>query len=88
MTHDRDRRPDPQPDHEMEGRINAWLTDSDLTPSEADRGLVRLLDDFPVTPQTQRRFLGRWLERDEGAGRRAAAHAPPSKTTRERKSLV
>jgi parallel beta-helix repeat protein len=74
-----------QPDHEMEHRIGSWLTDTDLTPAEANAGLGRLLDDFPVTPQTRRRFLGRWLERDEGARRRTRDHdRPPDRNWRNR----
>jgi parallel beta-helix repeat protein len=88
MTHDRDRRPDPQPDHETEGRVNAWLTDTDLTPHEAQRGLRRLLDDFPVTPQTRRRFLGRWFDRDEGARRRATDHDHPPKVNRRKRLML
>ncbi|MEX1335184.1 MAG: hypothetical protein AB1Z66_07785, partial [Candidatus Limnocylindrales bacterium] len=73
MTEKRDLRPD----HEMESRVNTWLTDTDLSPDEADAGLDRLLQEFPVTPQARRRFLGRWLDRDEGAGRRTTEHDPP-----------
>jgi len=87
MTHDRDRRPDPQPDHEMEGRVNSWLTDTDLSPDEAQRGLGRLLDEFPVTPQTRRRFLGRWFDRDEGARRRATDHDHPPKVNRRKQFM-
>ena len=54
MSDDRDLRPD----HEMDGRVSAWLTDTDLSPDEADAGLDRLLQEFPVTPQARRRFLG------------------------------
>ena len=60
MTDERDLRPD----HEMEGRVNTWLTDTDLAPSEANAGLDRLLQEFPVTPQARRRFLGRWFRHD------------------------
>jgi parallel beta-helix repeat protein len=74
-----------QPDHEMEHRIGSWLTDTDLTPAEANAGLGHLLDEFPVTPQTRRRFLGRWLDRDEGARRRTRDHDhPPDRNRRNR----
>jgi hypothetical protein len=70
MTDDRDLRPDP----EMERRIGSWLTDTDLTPAEADVGLDDLLREFPVTPQARRRLLGRWFDRDEGVRRRPDDH--------------
>ncbi len=84
MTDDRDLRPD----HEMEGRVSTWLTETDLTPDEANVGLRRLLDDFPVTPQARRRFLGRWLDRDEGVGRHAADHDPPPNTNRRNRLML
>ena len=84
MTVDRSLRPDPA----MEGRVEAWLTETDLTPTEAERGLDRFLDDFPVTPQARRRFLGRWLDRDEGAGRRTGEHGHPPVATNRRTRLM
>ena len=84
MSDDRDLRPD----HEMEGHLSTWLTDTDLSPDEAVAGLDRLLDEFPVTPQARRRFLGRWLDRDEGAGRRAAEHDPPPNTNRRNRLML
>ena len=79
---DRDLWSEPWVDHELEGNLSSWLTETDLTPDEATTGLDRLLDEFPVTPQTRRRFLGRWLERDEGAGRRTGVHDHPANTNR------
>lgn len=78
MNDERDLRPD----HEMDGRVSTWLTDTDLSPDEANTGLDRLLHEFPVTPQARRRFLGRWLDRDEGAGRRATEHDHPPNDNR------
>jgi nitrous oxidase accessory protein NosD len=76
---------DLQLDDEMDRRVSSWLAGSDLTPTEAHAGLGRLLDDFPVTPQTRRRFLGRWLERDEDARRRTRDHDhPPHRIRRNR----
>ncbi len=76
---------DLQLDQEMDRRVGSWLTDSDLTPADAEAGLSRLLDDFPATPQVRRRFLGRWLERDEGARRRTRDHAHlPDRNRRNR----
>ncbi len=65
MTH----QPELRPDHEMEGHVGAWLTDTDLAPTEAEAGLEQLLDEFPVTPQMRPGLLGRLLDRDEGARR-------------------
>ena len=84
MTDERDLRPD----HEMDGRVSTWLTDTDLAPDEANAGLDRLLDEFPVTPQTRRRLLGRWLDRDEGAGRRTTEHDHPLNTTRRTRLML
>jgi hypothetical protein len=81
MTHDHL----PGPDHGLDDQVGRWLAETDLTPIEANAGLGRLLDDFAVTPQARRRSLGRWLDRDEGAGRRATErdHAPqPDRRTR------
>jgi len=58
---DRDLWSEPQADYELERNLSSWLAETDLTPDEATTGLDRLLDEFPVTPQTRRRFLGRWL---------------------------
>ena len=81
-------RPDPQLDHEMENRVSSWLTDTDLSPDEATAGLDRLLHEFPVAPQARRRFLGRWLDRDEGAGRRTADHDPPPGNNRRSRLML
>ncbi|MEA2026638.1 MAG: right-handed parallel beta-helix repeat-containing protein [Chloroflexota bacterium] len=84
MTNQHDLRPD----YEMEGRVSSWLSDTDLSSDEAERGLDRLLDEFPVTPQTRRRFLGRWFDRDEGARRRTATHDHPRDTHNRRNRLM
>ena len=84
MTDERDLRPD----HEMDGRVGAWLTDTDLSPDEASIGFDRLLDEFPVTPQARRRFLGRWLDRDEGAGRRTSEHDHPPNINRRNRIML
>ena len=75
--------PELRPDHEMEGQVGAWLTDTDLTAAEAEAGLERLLDDFPVTPQVRPGLLGRLLDRDEGAGR-PDDHPPRQRAPRQR----
>ena len=84
MTDERELRPD----HEMDGRVSTWLTDTDLSPDEANAGLDRFLDEFPVTPQARRRLLGRWLDRDEGAGRRTTEHDPPPNTNRRNRLML
>lgn len=60
---------DPRPERGVDDRIRAWLVGSDLSSVEAERGLDDVLYRFPVTPQFERRLLGRWLDRDEGAAR-------------------
>ena len=67
---DRDHHTDPRPDPQMETQVNSWLTHTDLTPVEADAGLDRVLDEFPVTPQARRRYLGRWLDHPPHQNRR------------------
>lgn len=84
MTEERDLRPDPG----MERRMSTWLTDTDLSAAEANAGLERVLDEFPVTPQARRRFLGRWLDRDEGVGRHVADHDPPPNTNRRTRLML
>jgi len=79
---------EPRPDQEMENHVSAWLTDTDPKPDEAQRGLERLLETFPTTPQARRRFLGRWFDRDEGARRRTDAHDHPPDTTRRNRLML
>jgi len=83
MTNQRE----PRPDQEMESHVSSWLIDTDLSPDETQSGLDRLLDEFPVTPQARRRILERWLDRDEGARRRTAAHDHPPHTNRRNRLM-
>jgi nitrous oxidase accessory protein NosD len=78
---------EPRPDQETESRVSAWLADTDLGPDEADRGLERLLKEFPTTPQARYRFLGRWFDRDEGARRRTDGHDHPLDTNRRNRLM-
>lgn len=84
MNHDRDIRPD----LEIERSVSTWLIDSDLPTDEAEQGLHRLLQTFPTTPQTRRRFLGRWLERDKGARRRTRTRDHPALSSDRRNRLM
>lgn len=59
-------RPGTSPEHDTERRVSEWLTHGpDELPEYVLQDVIRLT---AVTPQAKRRFLGRWLDRDEGVG--------------------
>ena len=61
-----------RPDRRTEERVHEWLVDgTDMIPDHVLRDVTQELDS---TPQSRRRLLGRWLDRDEGARRRTDDH--------------
>jgi parallel beta-helix repeat protein len=75
------------PDTEMENEVGTWLNATDLELNGSDEGLKKLLEAFPATPQTRRRFLGRWLDRGGGARRGSADRDHPPSTNRRQRLM-
>ena len=68
------------PDDDTERRVADWLAHG---PDELpDHVLQEVILQTAVTPQVRRRFLGRWLDRDEGVGGRASAPWPRGEARR------
>ena len=70
--------------NELDRIMQGFLEDRVAAPPRPDV-LRDSLVHTATTPQARRRFLGRWLDRDEGAGRRTTEHDhPPNPNRRTR----
>jgi len=73
-------------DNELDRIVQGFLEDRVAAPPRPDV-LRDTLARTAVTPRTRRRFLGRWLDRDEGAGRRTSEHDHPPNTHRRNRLM-
>ena len=62
--------------NELDRIVQGFLKDRVVAPPRP-KLLRDSLDNTATTPQTRRRFMGRWLDRDEGARRGTADHDHP-----------
>ena len=73
--------------NELDRIVQGFLEDRVAAPPRPD-ALHDALERTSVTPQARRRFLGWWLDRDEGAGRRTTEHDPPPNTNRRNRLML
>jgi len=71
---------------EVDRIVEGWLEDRVAAP-QLD-GLREVIDQTAVTPQTRRRFLGRWLDRGRGVRRRTADHDHPHEVNRRNRLML
>jgi hypothetical protein len=71
---------------EVDRIVEGWLEDRVVAP-QLD-GLREVIDQTAVTPQTRRRFLGRWLDRGRGVRRRTADHDHPHEVKRRNRLML
>ena len=72
---------------ELDRIVEGFLEDRVAAPPRPDV-LRDAIKHVSVTPQARRRFLGRWLDRDEGAGRRTTEHDQPPNTNRRTRLML
>jgi parallel beta-helix repeat protein len=69
---------EPPMDQDMTPRVRDWLRETALTGADAARGLDKLLNDFPTTPQRRRWWRIAWTNRGRDVSRSVTGHGTTS----------